>query len=163
MSARRIVEPSCARAAAQSRDPVLIGRMVESQNVLADDRSALAHRVTDSDFHLAVAFASRSREAIGVVLRTRADLMRWRDRLPMEDVIHETLSGHGEILDAIVQGDGKTAAEAMLGHLQATGDLFDTYLDSYIDSCDGSQTTPTDQGASVSSAPYPALSQRLSD
>ena len=74
MSTRQIVEPSCARAAANSNDQVLIDRMIESQRVLAEERSALAHRVTDSDFHLAIAFASRSKEAIGVVLRTRADL-----------------------------------------------------------------------------------------
>ena len=161
MSARQIVEPSCARAAAQSRDPVLIGRMVESQRVLAEDRSALAHRVTDSDFHIAIAFASRSSEAVGVVLRTRADLMRWRDRLPMEDAIDETLSGHGEILDAIVQGDGSTAAGAMLGHLQATGDLFDRYLDAYIVASDRS---PEPLGLKAEAPdPYPALSQRLAD
>ena len=163
MSARQIVEPSCARAAARSRDPVLIGRMVDSQRVLAGDRSALAHRVTDSDFHIAIAFASRSSEAVGVVLRTRADLMRWRDRLPMEDAIDETLSGHSEILDAIVRGDGGAAAEAMFGHLRATGDLLDRCLDAHMVASDRPPGPSGAQAAAAAPEPYPALSRRLAD
>lgn len=163
MSARQIVEPSCAHAAAKSNDPILIGRMTESQRVLAVERSPLAYRVTDSDFHLAIAFASRSREAIGVVLRTRADLMRWRDRLPMEDKIDETLADHGEILAAVMEGDGTAAAAAMLRHLQATGTLFDNYLESHFDVTTGQQEAPPEQHPTDGVVPYPALSQRLSD
>ena len=163
MSTRQIVEPSCARAAAKSNDQVLIDRMIESQRVLAEERSALAHRVTDSDFHLAVAFASRSKEAIGVVLRTRADLMRWRDRLPMVDRIDETLAGHEEILEAVINGDGAAAAAAMFSHLQATKDLFDSCLESYFDASGGTQEPPVEHSPPVGSVPYPALSRQLSD
>ncbi len=163
MSARQIVEPSCARAAANLSDQILIDRMIESQRVLAKERSPLAHRVTDSDFHLAIAFASRSREAIGVVLRTGADLMRWRDRLPMAEEIDETLAGHKEILDAVIMGNGAEAAVTMFNHLQATKDLFDRYLESHLDASGRRHEPPVEQSDPVDRVPYPALSRRLSD
>lgn len=162
MNARQIVEPSCARAAAISKDQVLIDRMIESQRVLAQERSALAHRVTDSDFHLAIAFASRSKEAIGVVLRTRADLMRWRDLLPMYDEIDETLAGHERILEAVIRGDGGEAARAMLSHLQATKDLFDTYLEAQFDASGGRREPSSELSSADCAVPYPALSRQLS-
>ena len=129
---RRFLEPAFARQAAMERSSERIGRLIESQEQLAGRPSQLVHRMTDGTFHYELAATSGSDEIIGAALRARADLLRWRDRLPMEDTVGHSVTEHWAIIDAIQDGDADRAEAAMLDHLESSSALFTLFLRRYV-------------------------------
>lgn len=130
---RRVLEASFARAAARERSPQRIERLIDSQQRLADAPTQLVHRMTDGEFHHELASVVASDELLGCALRARADLMRWRDRFPMEDTVGHSVTEHWAIIDAIEAGDPDRAEQAMLAHLDNSEALFRLFLHRYIE------------------------------
>ncbi len=133
---RAFLEPVCARRMAtadeESRERFL-APLIESQEQLAASPSPMAHRMTDGDFHYHLASVSGSDEIIGVLLRARADLLRWRDRLPMQDTIWHSVTEHCAIIDAIRDGDADGAEAATIDHLRSSEELYTLFLRRYVD------------------------------
>lgn len=130
---RRVLEVSFARAAARERSPQRIARLIDTQHRLADAPTQLAHRMTDGEFHHELASVVESDELLGCVLRARADLMRWRDRFPMEDTVGHSVTEHWAIIDAIEAGDPDRAERAMQAHLDSSESLFRLFLHRYTE------------------------------
>jgi DNA-binding FadR family transcriptional regulator len=130
---RRYLEPTFARAAALRGDDRLVERLILSQERLASGPSQMVHRLTDGEFHYALAMVCGADPIIGMVLRARADLLRWRDRLPMEDTVGHSVTEHWAIIDAIQEGDGDGAEAAMRAHLESSEILFTLFLRRYLD------------------------------
>lgn len=133
MELRRFLEPACARAAAIERSRSRVERLVDSQERLSRSPDQLAHRMTDGEFHYELAMASGSDEIVACVLRARADLMRWRDRLPMEDTVGHSMTEHLAIIEAVSEGDGNGAETAMREHLDNSDSLFRLFLHRYVE------------------------------
>ena len=133
MQTRRFLEPACARAAAVERSSDRIERLIQSQERLDLRWDQLAHRMTDGDFHYELALASGSDDVVASVLRARADLLRWRDCLPMEDTIGHSVTEHMAVIEAIADGDGDRAEQAMRTHIENSEGLFRLFLQRYVD------------------------------
>lgn len=133
MTARDFLEPACARRAATDPDPALVRRLIESQERLVDAPTQMAHRLTDGEFHYELSAVSGTDEVIGTVLRARADLLRWRDRLPMEDTIGHSVTEHHDVIAAIEAGRPREAEAAMRAHLDSSRQLFMLFLQRYVD------------------------------
>ena len=125
---RAVVESEIARLAATRADAALTGRLRASVAALEEAADPTAFRRADSEFHLALARACGNRRLMGAVLVARADLLRWRDLLPMPDDVAENLAEHGRIVTAIEAGDGDAAAAAMAEHLSGTLASFEAHV-----------------------------------
>jgi DNA-binding FadR family transcriptional regulator len=130
---RTFLEPACARLAATDPDHDRVRRLIESHERLVDGPSQLAHRMTDGEFHYELTALSGTKEVVGSVLRARADLLRWRDRLPMEDTVGHSLTEHRAIIEAIQAGDPDRAEAAMRDHLESSALLYTLFLRRYIE------------------------------
>ncbi|MEM9562405.1 MAG: FCD domain-containing protein [Actinomycetota bacterium] len=133
---RTFLEPVCARRMASADERTRerqLAPLVESQERLAAAPSPMAHRMTDGEFHYGLAVVSGSDEIIGTLLRARADLLRWRDRLPMQDTVWHSVTEHVAIIDAIRRGDADDAEAATLAHLRSSQELYTLFLQRYVD------------------------------
>jgi DNA-binding FadR family transcriptional regulator len=117
---RSLIEPTAARLAARFGDEQLVVRMQDAVEAMSHDPDPTTFRRADSSFHLAVAEASRNRRLLQAILVTRAELLRWRDLIPMPDDVAENLRDHGLIAEAISDGDEEAASTAMANHLERT-------------------------------------------
>ncbi len=133
LAVRHFLEPACARRAASEPHDDRVRRLIDSQERLADAPTQMAHRLTDGDFHYELTLVSGTDEVVGAVLRARADLLRWRDRLPMEDTIGHSVTEHRAVIDAIRAGDPDGAESAMRAHLESSALLYTLFLRRYID------------------------------
>lgn len=122
---RAVIEPVIARLAAVRADAALAARLDASIAVLRADPDPDAYRRADSEFHLALAQACGNTRLLGAVLVSRADLLRWRDLLPMPDDVAENLRDHERIAAAVTAGHDEAAAAAMEAHLLGTLDAFE--------------------------------------
>jgi DNA-binding FadR family transcriptional regulator len=130
---RDFLESACARRAAADRPRELVRQLIESQERLVDAPTQVAHRLTDGEFHYTLSMASGTDEVVGAVLRARADLLRWRDRLPMEDTVGHSVTEHHSIIAAIEAGCPDEAEAAMRDHLDSSRQLFMLFLRRYVD------------------------------
>jgi len=121
---RSIIEPQAARLAALSADETLVERLMASVAVMAANPDPEAFRRSDSEFHLAISEASGNRRLLRSVLVTRAELLGWRDLLPMPDYVGPNEREHREIATAIAARDPERAAMAMARHLETTRQSF---------------------------------------
>lgn len=133
LTVRSFLEPACARLAAREPNHDLVQQLVESQTRLAEQPTQTTHRLTDGDFHYRLSLVSGTDEVVGAVLRARADLLRWRDRLPMEDTVAHSVTEHRAIIDAIQAGDPDDAEASMRDHLDSSAELFTLFLQRYIE------------------------------
>lgn len=117
---RSVIEPQAARLAAASGDEGLDQRLSASVAVMAAGPDLEAFRRSDSEFHFAISAAAGNRRLMRSIDITRAELLRWRDLLPMPDYVESNLAEHREIADAITAGDQEGAAAAMARHLETT-------------------------------------------
>ncbi len=117
---RSVIEPTVARLAARHVDDQLLVRLHESVEATRTTQDATSFRRADSEFHLALAQACRNRRLMEAVLVTRAQLLHWRDLLPMPDDVEENVVGHGRIAAAVGAGDEDGAGAAMAAHLRGT-------------------------------------------
>lgn len=133
LAVRQFLEPACARVAATEPDRTRLERLIESQERLVDAPTQMAHRLTDGEFHYELTWASGTVEVVGAVLRARADLLRWRDRLPMEDTVGHSVTEHRAIIGAIEDGDPDAAEAEMRAHLESSQHLYMLFLQRYIE------------------------------
>lgn len=133
MTTRDFLEPACARRAATDGEPELLRRLIDSQERLVDAPTQMAHRLTDGEFHYELSMASGTDEVVGSVLRARADLLRWRDRLPMEDTVGHSVTEHRGVIEAIEARRPDEAEAAMRAHLDSSRQLFMLFLQRYLD------------------------------
>lgn len=133
LAVRSFLEPACARLAATEPGHDRVERLIESQERLTGAPSQMAHRLTDGEFHYELTLVSGTDEVVGSVLRARADLLRWRDRLPMEDTVGHSVTEHRAVIDAIRAGDPGGAEGAMRDHLESSALLFTLFLQRYAE------------------------------
>ncbi len=155
---RNFLEPAFARAAARQWGPDEVETLIESQEQLVNEPTQMTHRLTDFSFHYALALAGGSESVVGVMLRARADLLRWRDRLPMEDTVGHSVTEHWAIIEAIQHRDPDEAEAAMLAHLASSETLFTLFLRRYVED---PEVILAEGEAAVSRADEPELSSLL--
>ncbi len=128
MEFRSVVEAAIARLAVARADGTLAARLHASVDALRAAPDPTEFRRADSEFHLALVQACGNRRLLGAVLVARADLLHWRDLLPMADDVAENLVDHARIEAAVAAGDGEAAAVAMVDHLQGTLASFEAHV-----------------------------------
>ncbi len=118
---RRLVEPRVAREAARTRhreDLTAMSRAIECMAGAASEADYMRH---DTEFHLAIARATRNRYLLGAIEDVRLRLNDAMSLLPESDTWHRRLSGeHEAIAQAIHARDGDGAEKAMDLHVAAS-------------------------------------------
>lgn len=125
---RQVVEPAVARLAAARADDALVARLRAATATLDHDPDPTAFRRADSEFHLALAEACGNDRLMEAVLVSRAELLRWRDLVPMPDDVHENRAEHTAITEAVAAHDGDSAARLMHEHLGLTLASFESHV-----------------------------------
>ncbi len=125
---RLAIEPAAARLAAEERDPQILARLERSIEMMDGEPSQRAFADGDSEFHLAIAEATKSPRLRHALLVTRADLLLWRRRLPQlnydPSYARANRAEHLAIALAIRAGDGRAAFDAMAWHLDLAQTAF---------------------------------------
>ncbi|MEI7744236.1 MAG: FCD domain-containing protein, partial [Chloroflexota bacterium] len=125
---RSVVEPAVARLAARRSDETLVARLRAAVESLGGAPDPTSFRRADSEFHLALAQACGNERLMEAVLVTRAELLHWRDLIPMPDDIEENRAEHERITAAVTDHDEEAAAAAMLDHLRLTLASFQAHI-----------------------------------
>jgi GntR family transcriptional repressor for pyruvate dehydrogenase complex len=130
---RGAIEPMAASWAAQERDPETLARLERSIETMGAEPSQRAFADSDSEFHLAIAEATKSPRLLHALLVTRADLLLWRRRLPQlnydPSYARANCEEHLAIAQAIRAGDGRAAFDAMAWHLDLAQTAFRRVLE----------------------------------
>lgn len=114
---RTLIEPLAALQAARHRDRLLLESLRRSIEGMASSDTLEAFRYADSTFHHLIASASGNGRLFRAILLARADLLMWRDRLPIPFRPGANVDEHLRTLDALAAKDGEGAAQAMADHL----------------------------------------------
>jgi DNA-binding FadR family transcriptional regulator len=118
---RRVIEPRVAREAARTRrreDLAAMSRAIERMAQSPNEPDYMRH---DTEFHLAIAGATRNRFLVGAIEDVRLRLNDAMSLLPESDTWHRRLSGeHEAIAQAIRARDGESAEQAMDLHVAAS-------------------------------------------
>lgn len=118
---RRVIEPRVAREAARRRrreDISAIAHAIDGMAAASSEPDYMRH---DTEFHLAVARATRNRFLLGAIEDVRLALNDAMSLLPETDTWHRRLSGeHDAIAQAIRGRDGEAAERAMDLHVAAS-------------------------------------------
>lgn len=118
---RRVLEPRVAREAARTRrreDLTAMSRAIEGMAEASSEPEYMRH---DTEFHLAVARATRNRFLLGAIEDVRLRLNDAMSLLPESDTWHRRLSGeHEAILGALKARDADGAEHAMDLHVAAS-------------------------------------------
>ncbi len=118
---RRVIEPRVAREAAQTRGRQDLRAMARAIVGMAGAASEPDYMRNDTEFHLAVARATRNRFLLGAIEDVRLRLNDVMSLLPESDTWHRRLGGeHDAILAAIEARDGDAAESAMDLHVAAS-------------------------------------------
>jgi DNA-binding FadR family transcriptional regulator len=118
---RRAIEPRVAREAARARraaDVSAMGQALARMSETVDEPDYMRH---DTEFHLAVARATRNRFMTSAIEAVRLRLNDAMSLLPESDIWHRRLSGEHEAIMAAIQSRSEDAAErAMDAHVAAS-------------------------------------------
>ena len=119
---RRTFEPDVAALAARNLDDSAVDELVRALHRF--ERAVDDHdhpREADSDFHAAIALATRNPVVIAVQQALASMLVDFRERLAASsyDATRRAARGHQAIFGAIVARDCDGAREAMLAHLDS--------------------------------------------
>ncbi|HEY3069702.1 MAG TPA: FCD domain-containing protein [Gaiellaceae bacterium] len=115
------VEPAAAGLAARERKDVDVTRMAAACRRAAEARTDAGFMQHDTDFHLAVARATRNRFYLREIERLRIVLDGPLVALPDSELWHDRSNKeHEAILRAIEDGDERTARAAMRLHVEHT-------------------------------------------
>jgi GntR family transcriptional regulator, transcriptional repressor for pyruvate dehydrogenase complex len=121
LSYRRAIEPRVAGEAARSRrrpDLTAMSRAIAGMGEAGSESDYMRH---DTEFHLAVARATRNRFMVGAIEDVRLRLNDAMSLLPESDTWHRRLGGeHDAIMAAIVSRDAQAAERAMSHHVAAS-------------------------------------------
>jgi DNA-binding FadR family transcriptional regulator len=115
---RRTVEPRVARLAAETRTDADLARMRRAAHGMATAETEAEYMRHDTEFHLAVAGATRNRFLVAAVEQTRLRLNDAMVLLPESDLWHRRIAGeHEAVLAALEAGDAAAATAAMDLHV----------------------------------------------
>lgn len=115
---RAILEPAIARMAARSRRSPDLRRMRGALDGMASSSDESDYMRFDTEFHLAVAAATRNRFLSQAVEQIRMDLNDALSLLPESDTWHRQLSGeHEAIFEAVSARDQNAAEETVTLHI----------------------------------------------
>jgi GntR family transcriptional regulator, transcriptional repressor for pyruvate dehydrogenase complex len=118
---RQAIEPAVARTAAGTRrgsDMKAMWRAIDQMSNATDDPEYMRH---DTEFHLAIAGATRNRFMAAAIEDIRLRLNDVISLLPESDSWHRHLCGeHHAIATAIEERDGDAAEQAMQLHVTAS-------------------------------------------
>jgi GntR family transcriptional repressor for pyruvate dehydrogenase complex len=118
---RRAVEPRVAREAARMRRRADVRAMTDAINSMGRARSEPEYMRYDTEFHLAVASATRNRFMVAAIEDIRMRLGDVISLLPESDVWHRRLSGEHEAIAAAIERRDEDAAEtATEAHVAAS-------------------------------------------
>lgn len=122
---RRVVEPGAVELAAWQ--PLDGEQRAWLTSCLADTRGDIGtaeHRIADSRLHLALATLSGSSMLVDAVTQAQAALSDLLAAIPvLPRNINHSHNQHHRIVDAVLHGAGRQAADAMREHCDATGEL----------------------------------------
>lgn len=122
---RRVVEPGAADLAArQSLDGEQRAWLATCLADTRGDIGAAEHRIADSRLHLALATLSGSPMLVDAVTRAQAAISDLLAAIPVlpRNITHSH-DQHHRIVEAVLHGAGRQAANAMREHCDATGEL----------------------------------------
>ncbi|MCS0496060.1 GntR family transcriptional regulator [Ancylobacter sp. MQZ15Z-1] len=126
------VEASCARLAAQRLGPtdrVAISRAHDACCAAVSAGDDAAYYPANADFHAAIYAATNNRVLRAEALRLQLALQPYRRlQLKVPRRIEASLAEHEAILDALLKGDGATAAERIRAHVLVQGERFMSLL-----------------------------------
>jgi len=118
--ARELLEVQAARLAASRRSDEHIARLRAISSEMEEERSLSPRLVdTDTEFHVEVARATGN-PVLTLMSQTLVALLRserMADRDDLDGCLSAAFASHREIVDAIAEGDGDRAAQAMTEHL----------------------------------------------
>ena len=121
---RLAVEGMAARLAAERRDDADLLHLAESQTALLASSGIGDFRRADSEFHLAVADASRNPMLRASIEDARAATFEWFDVRPFRVLRETSAEGHAAVIAAIDDHCGDGAASAIVEHLhEAHGEV----------------------------------------
>lgn len=122
---------------ARGADPALIERLrslIRQQSAFAELGEHEAFAAADQAFHRTMYEAGQVIELWHLVRRQSGHIDRLRRlHLPLKGKMHEILSAHAEIVDAMAAGDAATAAAALRQHLSRSLQFVDTLRQTYPD------------------------------
>jgi GntR family transcriptional repressor for pyruvate dehydrogenase complex len=119
--AREMLEAPTARRAAERRSDAHVARLRAIEAELEEERS-ISPRLIDGDTEFHVELARATGNPVLVLLtHTIMALLRterlYRDDLDFSRVLPAAFARHREIIDAVADGDGERAEQAMIEHL----------------------------------------------
>jgi DNA-binding FadR family transcriptional regulator len=118
---RRAIEPRVAREASRTRRRADLTAMWAAINAMTEATSEPDYMRYDTEFHLAVARATRNRLMVSSIEDIRLRLNDAMSLLPESDTWHRHQSGeHEAVLDAIEARSADTAEAAMELHVAAS-------------------------------------------
>jgi GntR family transcriptional repressor for pyruvate dehydrogenase complex len=117
---RIALETDAARLAATRRDRSDLTALRSAIKKLGQVDGRAAFRLTDSQFHGALAHAARNLRLENAIQSTRGELFSPHDLLPFVDPIEESRRDHQEIYAAVRDRDPDAAAQAMRTHIERT-------------------------------------------
>ena len=122
------LEAFCARLAARRispREREALSEAHETCRALAQTRDPEAYYDENRRFHEVIYAASHNDYLAESTRSLRNRLQPYRRfQLTQSGRIEKSLAEHGEVVDAILAGDGDAAATAMRGHVSIQGDVF---------------------------------------
>lgn len=115
---RRVLEPAVAAEAARTRRRTDLTDMWRAIRAMGEAQSEPDYMRNDTEFHIAVARASRNRFMESAIEDVRLKLNDAMSLLPESDVWHRRISGeHEKIVEAIEASDAVAAEAAMDLHV----------------------------------------------
>ncbi len=118
---RRVIEPRVAREAARARRREDVDAMSRAIDAMAHAYSEADYMCHDTEFHLAIARATRNVFLLRAIEDVRMALNDAVSLLPESDTWHRRLGGeHEAIASAVASRDGEAAEQAMDLHVAAS-------------------------------------------
>ena len=109
---RRVLEPAIAKMAARSRRSADLQRMRRALDGMASAPPEPDYMYFDTEFHIAVAGATRNRFLSQAIEQIRMDLNDALSLLPETEIWHRQLAGEHQAIFAAIQARDQAAAEA---------------------------------------------------
>ena len=117
---RIALETDAARLAATRRDRSDLAALRTAIKNLRQVDCRAAFRLTDSQFHGALARAARNVRLENAIETARGELFSPHDLLPFVDPVEESARDHQQIYEAVRDGDPDAATAAMRDHIERT-------------------------------------------
>lgn len=117
---RIALEQHAAHLAALRRDRNDLTQLRNAIDTMDGSESRAVFRLSDSQFHSAVARASRNTRLQAGIDQARGELFSPHDLLEYVEPVAESVQDHRNIYEAVKAKDGETAARLMAAHIERT-------------------------------------------